>query len=113
MRALSVLTVCLVAFASSGHLSAAAELKVGDAPLDENMSFAEQQHADFPLLSDPTKKTADAYGVLGAMGVANRWTFYIGKDGTIQSIDKHVKPATSAEDMAAKLLELGTSTRGQ
>jgi hypothetical protein len=34
MRALSVLTVCLVAFASSGHLSAAAELKVGDAAPD-------------------------------------------------------------------------------
>ncbi|HEV3063469.1 MAG TPA: peroxiredoxin [Vicinamibacterales bacterium] len=82
-------------------------------PLDENTAFAEQQHADFPLLSDPTKKTADAYGVLGAMGLANRWTFYIGKDGTIQSIDKNVKPATSAEDMAAKLHELGVSTRGQ
>ena len=82
-------------------------------PLDENTAFAEQQHADFPLLSDPTKKTADAYGVLGAMGMANRWTFYIGKDGTIQSIDKNVKPATSAEDMAATLHELGVSTRAQ
>ena len=80
-------------------------------PLDENTAFAEQQHADFPLLSDPTKKTADAYGVLGAMGIANRWTFYIGKDGTIQSIDKNVNPATSAEDVAAKLHELGVSMR--
>jgi len=48
-------------------------------PLDENTGFAEQQHADFPLLSDPTKKTADAYGVLGTMGMANRWTFYIAR----------------------------------
>ena len=178
MRALTVLTVCLVAFAPSGHLSAAAELKVGKMapdftlqasngnthrvsdfrnkqaivlawfpkaytrgcrleckslaehgdlikrydvayfmisvdPLDENTRFAEQQHADFPLLSDPTKKTADAYGVLGMLGMANRWTFYIGKDGTIQAIDKNVKPATSAEDMAAKLHELGVSMRGR
>jgi peroxiredoxin Q/BCP len=75
-------------------------------PLDQSTAFAEQQHADFPLLSDPTKKTADAYGVIGPMGVANRWTFYIGKDGTILSIDKDVQPATSAEDMAAKLGEL-------
>jgi thioredoxin-dependent peroxiredoxin len=82
-------------------------------PLDENKGFAEQQHADFPLLSDPTKMTADAYGVLGATGMANRWTFYIGKDGKIQAIDKNVKPATSAEDMAATLHELGISTRGQ
>ena len=43
--------------------------------------------------------------------MANRWTFYIGKDGKIQHIDKAVKPATSAEDMAAKLGELGTAKR--
>jgi peroxiredoxin len=29
-------------------------------PLDKNTGFAQEQHADFPLLSDPTKKTADA-----------------------------------------------------
>jgi peroxiredoxin Q/BCP len=82
-------------------------------PLDENKGFAEQQHADFPLLSDPTKKTADAYGVLGTMGIANRWTFYIGKDGKIQAIDKNVNAATSAEDMAQTLHALGVPARGQ
>ena len=80
-------------------------------PLDQNMKFAEAEHADFPLLSDPSKDTANAYGVLGVMGFANRWTFYIGLDGKITAIDKTVKPATSAEDMAAKLKELGTPTR--
>jgi peroxiredoxin Q/BCP len=80
-------------------------------PLDDNKGFAEEQHADFPLLSDPTKKAAEAYGVLGPSGVANRWTFYIGKDGKIQAIDQQVKPATSAEDMAAKLRELGVAER--
>jgi peroxiredoxin Q/BCP len=81
-------------------------------PLEKNTQFAEAQHADFPLLSDPTKKTAEAYGVLNARGMANRWTFYIGKDGKILAIDKAVKPATSAEDMAAKLGELGVE-RGE
>jgi peroxiredoxin Q/BCP len=77
-------------------------------PLEQNKGFAEQQHADFPLLSDPTKETAQAYGVLNQqMGVANRWTFYIGKDGRILAIDKAVKPDTSAEDMASKLGTLG------
>jgi peroxiredoxin Q/BCP len=80
-------------------------------PLDQNTKFAESQHADFPLLSDPSKTTANAYGVLGMMGFASRWTFYIGPDGKIAAIDKAVKPATSAEDMAAKLEELGTPTR--
>jgi peroxiredoxin Q/BCP len=89
-------------------------------PIDKNMEFAkaksvdlggtrgvvEKKEADFPILSDPTKATATAYGVLGQSGMANRWTFYIGKDGKIQAIEKTIKPATSAEDMAAKLGEL-------
>jgi peroxiredoxin Q/BCP len=96
-------------------------------PLDKNVEFAkatsvnlggqlgvvEKKEADFPILSDPTKATATAYGVLGQAGYANRWTFYIGKDGRIQSIDKtvgqHVR--TSAEDMAAKLGELGVAKK--
>jgi len=80
-------------------------------PLEENTKFGAEHKADFPLLSDPTKKTAEAYGVVNRMGVANRWTFYIGKDGKIQYIDKAVKPATTAEDMAAKLGELNTAKR--
>ena len=47
-----------------------------------NMAFAEEHGGNnFPLLSDPTKEMANAYGVLNAeRGFANRWTFYIGKD---------------------------------
>ena len=71
-----------------------------------NKAFAAAHNADFPLLSDPDKKTAEAYGVLNPKGMANRWTFYIGKDGKIMAIEKAVKPPTSAEDMAAKLGEL-------
>jgi peroxiredoxin Q/BCP len=70
-------------------------------------AFAETHKADFPLLSDSTKETAKAYGVLNDRGFANRWTFYIGKDGKILAIDQSVKPESSAEDMAAKLGELG------
>jgi peroxiredoxin Q/BCP len=71
-----------------------------------NKAFAASEKADFPVLGDPTKETATAYGVLSERGMANRWTFYIGKDGKIAAIDKAVKPATSAEDMIAKLDEL-------
>lgn len=80
-------------------------------PIADNKGFAEKEKADFPLLSDPSKETAQAYGVLSARGFANRWTFYIGKDGKILAIDKAVKPATSAEDMAAKLGELGVEPK--
>jgi peroxiredoxin Q/BCP len=92
-------------------------------PLDKNTEFAKatsvdlgarggvvaKKEADFPILSDPTKATAKAYGVLNDQaGFANRWTFYIGKDGKILAIDKDVSKhvQTSAEDMAAKLGEL-------
>src|SRR6186997_820129 len=81
-------------------------------PLEDNAAFAkatsvkmgdkvvEKKAADFPMLSDPTKETAKAYGVLSERGYANRWTFYIGKDGRIQAIDKDVatRLGTSAED---------------
>jgi peroxiredoxin Q/BCP len=91
-------------------------------PLEKNMEFAkaksvtlgqgatativEKKEADFPLLSDPTKETAKAYGVLNDRGVANRWTFYIDKAGKISYIEKTVKPDTSAEDMLSKIAEL-------
>lgn len=76
-----------------------------------NQAFAEAEDADFPMLSDPTSEVATAYGVLGPRGFAQRWTFYIDAKGKIASIDKAVKPATSAEDMLAKLTELGVPQR--
>ena len=77
-----------------------------------NKAFAASEKADFPILSDPDKETAKAYGVLNTeWGVPNRWTFYIDKDGRIAAIDKAVKPATSAEDMIAKLEELKVARR--
>src|SRR5688572_12465869 len=76
-----------------------------------NKAFAESEKADFPILSDPTKEVATAYGVLNERGMSSRWTFYIDKDGRIAAIDKAVKPATSAEDMLAKLAELKVASR--
>lgn len=75
----------------------------------KNTDFAKEHKADFPILSDPDKKVAAAYGVLSQRGVSSRWTFYIGKDGKIQHIEKTVRPATSAEDMITKLGELGVA----
>jgi peroxiredoxin Q/BCP len=86
--------------------------------LEDNIKFAkatsvtlgdkvvEKKEADFPMLSDPGKQVATAYGVLNARGTANRWTFYIDKTGRVAAIDKMVRPETSAEDMVAKLGEI-------
>ena len=94
-------------------------------PIEENIKFAkatsvtlpgrggaagtvvEKKEADFPMLSDPTRETAKAYGVVtGERTTASRWTFYIDKAGKIAAIETAVKPATSAEDMIAKLEEI-------
>src|SRR5687768_1125243 len=87
-------------------------------PLADNIAFAkatsvklgdtvvEKKEADFPMLSDPTKEVATKYGVLNPRGTASRWTFYIDKTGRVAAIDTAVRPATSAEDMVAKLSEL-------
>jgi peroxiredoxin Q/BCP len=108
-------TIECKSLAEKGHLIRAYDAQYFMASVDDvdtNTAFAEEQKADFPLLSDPTKETAEAYGVLmPEHGVAARHTFYIGKDGTILAIDREVRPETSAEDMAARLGELGVAKR--
>ena len=78
---------------------------------ETNRKFAESLGLDYPILSDPTKETAKAYGVLSAMGFASRWTFYIGKDGTVVSVDRDVSTKTAGTDIAKKLGELGVAKR--
>jgi peroxiredoxin Q/BCP len=67
-------------------------------------TIVEKKEADFPMLSDPGLAVARAYGVIdGQRTAASRWTFYIDKAGKIAAIDTAVRPASSAEDMIAKL----------
>jgi peroxiredoxin Q/BCP len=95
----------------SGEAIRAYDVKYFAASVDDaetNKKFAESLGLDFPILSDPTKQTATAYGVLNQNQVADRWTFYIGADGKIAAIDKDVKmrTETAGADVAAKLAEL-------
>jgi len=75
---------------------------------EKNKDFAQELKLDYPILSDPDKSVAKDYGVLNKeRGVANRWTFYIDKEGIIKSIDKKVNTEKAGTDVAAKLKELG------
>jgi peroxiredoxin Q/BCP len=74
-----------------------------------NAEFASALDLGYPILSDPTRHVARAYGVLGASGFASRWTFYIGLDGRILDIDKHVRTASHGHDVAERLTALGIS----
>jgi thioredoxin-dependent peroxiredoxin len=72
-----------------------------------NKEFSDSLGLDFPILSDPEKSVAKAYGVVDEKRpFPQRWTFYIGKDGKILHIDKEVKTAAHGKDVAAKLDEL-------
>ena len=108
-------TIECKSLAENGHLISdydARYFMISVDPLDTNTAFAEEHGADFPLLSDPTKETASNYDVLASYGLAERHTFYIGEDGKILKIDRSINPATSAEDIAKTLDELGVALAG-
>jgi len=79
---------------------------------ETNRRFAESLDLDYPLLSDPGKETARAYGVLNDSGeYASRHTFYIGADGKILFIDRDVQPLTAGEDLMRRLESPGMLRR--
>lgn len=80
---------------------------------EQNKKFAESLNLDYPILSDPTKETAKAFGVLNERGMANRWTFYIDKNGKISHIDQKVNTETHGKDIASELKNLGVTGKTQ
>ena len=84
--------------------------------LDDNKAFAAKEHADFPILANPDKKVAFAYGVIAPDApperqFARRYTYYIDPTGKIALIDKAIKPATSGQDIVTHLTELKVPER--
>jgi len=58
----------------------------------KNADFAKEHGGNFPILSDPEKKTAMAYGVINLAAPPNRqfaqrWNFFIGPDCRIIEIE--------------------------
>jgi peroxiredoxin Q/BCP len=78
-----------------------------DSP-EKNREFAESLDANFPLLSDPGKQVARAYGVVGLVPLfAKRRTFFIDPQGVIRHVEEEVDPATHGEQIVRTLAELG------
>lgn len=78
---------------------------------EDNKKFAEKLELDYPILSDPGRKVAEAFGVVSAKQKnPARWTFYI-KNGKIAHIDKKVNTADHGKDVAAKLKDLGATEK--
>jgi peroxiredoxin Q/BCP len=88
---------------------------------ETNKRFAAEHGGGFPVLSDPQKSAAKAYGVLRAdapveTAFAARFTFYIGPDGRILEVDKGptgrgVGVKTAGDDMIKKLEALGVKKK--
>src|SRR5205807_7558639 len=79
---------------------------------EDNKKFAEKYDLDYPILSDPTKTVAGAYGVLlASRPFAARWTFYIDKDGIVRELDRSIKADQAGSDIAAKIKELGLASK--
>ena len=62
---------------------------------ETNKRFAESLSLDYPILSDPGKSVATAYGVVSKKrSFPSRHTFYIGPDGKILFVDRKVLRAS-------------------
>lgn len=98
------------AFAESAPLYADLPVAYFTASVDtpeENKRFAESLGAEYPILSDPEKEVARAYGVVDEdRPLPQRWTYIIGLDGKILHIDKDVKVDTHPKDVLKVIQKL-------
>ena len=65
-------------------------------------AFAKKYRLPFPLLLDPDKKIAKAYGAdngIPILGLNKRVTYVIGEDGRIAAVYPQVDPGTHARDI--------------
>lgn len=77
--------------------------------VEDNTKFAKELELDYPILSDPDRKTAMDYGLVAdKKGNAKRWTYVIGEDGKIKHIfgDKQVNTAEHGPQLVKVLTDL-------
>jgi peroxiredoxin Q/BCP len=78
---------------------------------ERNRRFAESLELDYPILSDPDKDTARAYGVLKLGLFSARHTVYIDVDGKVLRVDRNVKARSAGDDLVRTLRELDVAPR--
>jgi thioredoxin-dependent peroxiredoxin len=69
---------------------------------EAHRAFAKKNRLPFPLLLDPDKKIAKAYGAdngIRILGLDKRVTYVIGEDGRIAAVYPQVDPATHASEI--------------
>lgn len=76
--------------------------------IDSHEKFAAKHGFKFPLLSDPDKVVAGAYGTLGPLGFPRRSVFIIDGDGVVQYAHRAIagltyRPVSELVDVLATL----------
>lgn len=66
---------------------------------DDIKEFILENNLNFPLLSDSNKEVSKAYGVLNNLGLANRITFIVDKEGKIAQIIREVDVQKHADQV--------------
>lgn len=75
--------------------------------VEEQAKFHQNHSLNFTLLADPEAKVTESFGAkMPVMKMSKRWTFIIGPDLKIKSVDQDVDPALDATKVAAKIEEL-------
>ena len=69
-----------------------------DSP-ESHREFREKHGLNFPLLTDQDGHAAEALGVLGDRGYANRVTFLLDPEGRISKTYPEVSPETHADEI--------------
>ena len=81
-------------------------------PVEKNTRFAKSLKLDYPILSDPEKNVAKAYGVVNEKrAFPYRRCFYIGKDGKILHIENVKNAGGHGAAIAAQLKKLGVEAK--
>ena len=69
-----------------------------DSP-ESHREFRAKHNLNFPLLTDEGGRAAEALGILGERGYANRVTFLLAPDGEISKVYPEVSPETHADEI--------------
>lgn len=79
-------------------------------PVEKQAEFRKDESLQFPLVSDPDGKMADAFGVGRIFGSAFKRQSFLVVDGKIAWVDTEAKPTKQSEDALAALAKIRTRT---
>lgn len=70
-------------------------------------SFAKEHRLTFPLLADTDRRWIDAFGVPTMLGMPNRVTFLLDREGRVAKVYRDVDPGVHAKQLLADVAALG------